>query len=74
MDVQTYKYMIENKDMFTQEAIDGAKSLLESKGLINTNEETTNINNAQNIPSTSNHNESFDNTEIINAIDQNSAD
>lgn len=66
--------MIENKDIFTQEAIDGAKSLLESKGLINSNETTTNTNNAQNTSSTSNHYESFDKPEMINATDQNSAD
>jgi len=43
LDLWTYNYMNENKEMFTQEAIDGAKSFLENKGLL-TNERTTNDN------------------------------
>lgn len=34
LDLWTYNYMNENKDMFTQDAIDGAKSFLENKGLL----------------------------------------
>lgn len=34
-DVWTYNYMDAHKHKFTQEAIDGAKSLLENKGLLN---------------------------------------
>ncbi|XP_025415429.1 EF-hand domain-containing protein 1-like [Sipha flava] len=32
MDLWTYKYMIENKDKFTEEAINGAKQLFETNG------------------------------------------
>lgn len=34
LDLFTYTQMIINKNMFTQDAIDGAKQFLESKGLI----------------------------------------
>lgn len=34
LDLWTYNYMNENKDMFTQDAIEKAKCFLESKGLL----------------------------------------
>lgn len=39
MDLWTYNYMNENKNMFTQEAINGAKRNLESKGILKPQEE-----------------------------------
>lgn len=38
LDLWSYNYMNENKDMFTQDAIDGAKRFLESKNLLSTEE------------------------------------
>lgn len=35
LDLWTFNYMNENKDMFTRDAIAGAKCFLESKGLLN---------------------------------------
>ncbi|XP_026819347.1 EF-hand domain-containing protein 1-like [Rhopalosiphum maidis] len=43
LDVWSYKYMIENKDMFTQDAIDGAKRFLESKNLLKSQENVDGI-------------------------------
>jgi len=42
LDLWSYNYMNENKDMFTQEAIDGAKHFLESKNLLNNQENSEN--------------------------------
>lgn len=53
LDLWTYNYMNENKDMFTQDAIDGAKCYLENKGLLNPQKQEK-----QTI-STTNHNESI---------------
>lgn len=39
IDLRTYNFMKENNDMFTQDAIDGAKRDLESKGFLNPLEE-----------------------------------
>ncbi|XP_025198331.1 EF-hand domain-containing protein 1-like [Melanaphis sacchari] len=43
LDVWSYNYMNENKDMFTQDAIDGAKLFLESKNLLNSQENANEI-------------------------------
>lgn len=42
LDLWSYNYMNENKDMFTQEAIEGAKRFLESKNLLNNQENVEN--------------------------------
>lgn len=39
LDLWSYNYMNENKDMFTQDAIDGAKKFLENKNLLSNEQE-----------------------------------
>lgn len=43
LDVWTYNYMNENKNMFTQDAINGAKNYLESKGFLHSPQIKENI-------------------------------
>lgn len=65
--------MNENKDKFTQDAIDKAKCYLESKGLIITLPKPDVINqNSITTPeiSLSKHNESLEDTVLINYINQ----
>ncbi|CAH1731580.1 unnamed protein product [Aphis gossypii] len=50
LDLWSYNYMNENKDMFTQEAIDGAKRFLESKNLLNNKENVENQENQIAVP------------------------
>lgn len=70
LDLWTYNYMNENKDIFTQDAILGAKCFLESKGLLNL-QYKENVNNRNLIThEVSDCNKSFENTVIAKKIDQ----
>lgn len=70
LDLWTYNYMNENKDMFTQDAILGAKCFLESKGLLNSHYKE-NVNNKNSIThQVSDCNKSFENTVITKKLDQ----
>lgn len=72
LDVWTYNYMNENKDKFTQDAIDKAKLYLESKGLLSTLEKKD-ISNQSSITQdirNSKQNDSFEDTVLINKMNQ----
>jgi len=70
LDLWTYNYMNENKDMFTQDAIAGAKCFLESKGLLNFQKKEDDISNQNSTAhQISNHNK-FENIVITNKLKQ----
>lgn len=63
--------MNENKGMFTQDAIAGAKCFLESKGLLNFQQKGDDIDNQN---ATAYQNKSFENIAITNKLNQLSID
>jgi len=72
LDLWTYNYMNENKNKFTQDAIDRAKCYLESKGLLTTLQKKDAINQKSITReiSKSKQNESFEDTVLINKMNQ----